>query len=165
MIDTGSSWAQVGWIEYAYSNRHDFYQAQDATHGQQFQEFPAEPINNTTNYNVMFEEKYLGWMTFRITGAANSQQCASTYNGQYCEWYVPVDFTPDSSLQAGEIHNDADQVPGHYNVPEFYKSAQIWYSSWVNYDGSLFRPQSWMNYAKLSPTWLQISDTAATCQF
>ena len=165
MLETGSAYAQVGWLEYAYSARHDFYQAADPTHGLQWQEFPAESINATTNYNVMFESKYLGWMTFRITGAANPQQCASTYNGQYCEWYVPVDFTPVGAQQAGEIHNDADQVPGHYNIPEFYKNAQIWYSSWVNFDGALYRGPTWMNYQKLSPTWLQISDAAAACHF
>jgi hypothetical protein len=156
MLIAGNEFSQVGWVEYPYSARYDFYEVYDNAHGNVEVNLTPEPINHTTNYDVMFENQGVGTTTVRITGTS---QC----NTPYCQWTFPIDFIPVNAMQNGEVHIDDDQVPGHYTLPEDISGAQVWFSSWIDFNGAPFRAQSWMNLAKYSSTHLQFGDASSAC--
>lgn len=87
------------------------------------------------------------------TGTFSNYKIYEYYNSSYYSnwadvsvrgtlaWSVPLDFSPNEAVMAGEIGNYATQMPGGWNNPEVFKNAQYVDTapnSWKNFSGAAY---------------------------
>jgi hypothetical protein len=155
MLDFRSSvqhYAQVGWLEYAYSNRVTFVEwTYDNRGGWSRVEFRPQPIDAATYYTTLYGNWAPGVFSYQINGGTI--------------WHGSADFVPNEGQEYGETHSGADQMPGGTQNPEDFNHTNIWVpgSGWIAGDFYTFNSNSnWYNIAKYSPTHLQIGDKVCT---
>lgn len=131
MLDDGTHYAQIGWIEFAGSVRNTF--AEWTTSGTNFtdQFSSAFPINSTQRYTVLYQPGNTNPYVLEVNGGAY--------------YYVPHYFTPNDAQIFAETHTAASQIPGGTadNTTEtpLVSDAHVWptagsSSSWQNFDGA-----------------------------
>lgn len=121
MLNNGSLYAQIGWIEYPFGFRYMFTEYTTSDHVYHRKLYTAQPVDSVHRYTTLFGS---GVFTFQLDGVTGST--------------APAQFTPNEGEVYGETHSLDDQMPGGYNKHETFRNTYILhYGVWYGFAGSL----------------------------
>jgi hypothetical protein len=113
---TTFTWAQVGWIERRYGERHDYYEyfIANAYNWRRYKEFNPQPIGDYSYYTTLFDVNTRR-VSFQIDGATVLPPQA-------------VSWTATEARASGEIDTLATQMPGGYAIWAKFRDQHTWYA-------------------------------------
>jgi hypothetical protein len=117
-------YGQIGWIEFGGGQRFTFVEANNSgtpTGTWWRMTMAPDPIGSSSYYTTLFNPYNPSDPTSR--GNLTWQDNGVDPTGG---WYYGTGWSPTEALVAGEIHNQADQMPGGVNQNETFTDTQIY---------------------------------------
>jgi hypothetical protein len=121
-----SNYAQAGWLELPYGERHDFVEigydtGSISSSSYTRWEFSPQPINASTYYTTLYnpKTKQLSFQIASKTVTDDNVDYTQTLNTQYHTMSddEQIKWIPHYTEVSGETHTAADQMPGGLNNP------------------------------------------------
>lgn len=157
MLTTSAAtqWAQVGWWESAYGDRHTFVQFWDPGYIEWTDLTSPFPINTFVNYEVTYDPSCTDTYCFRFF--VNGKEINRSH----------YDWAPNEQEDESEIHTEASQMPGAYGNPSYSTSIEKYYpagaGSWSDVSGNtLTEEMSSSGQVTTAPSWDQVAPSAGT---